>query len=149
MFNYFNQTLSSAGPQLGSVLGLGFLFAAIWLFVVLFFLGVYVYTALTWMTIARKLKYKRPWLAWIPVANLAMILQLGGFGWGWVFLILVPFLGWIALFILSIIATWRVFEKRKYPGWFSLAVLVPKVGGILYLVALGFVAWKDQKGKRK
>ena len=30
---------------------------------------VYVYFALAWMTIAKKLKYKKPWLAWIPLAN--------------------------------------------------------------------------------
>jgi len=111
---------------------------------VILFIAIYVYSSLAWMTIARKLKYKHPWLAWIPIANVAMVLQLGGFHWAWIFLILIPILGWIALFVLVVISTWKIFEKRKYPGWFSLSMVIPKVGGILYLIALGFVAWKDK-----
>tara|TARA_Y100000310_G_scaffold338638_2_gene428835 strand:+ start:411 stop:845 length:435 start_codon:yes stop_codon:yes gene_type:complete len=138
----FCDQLSNAalpGAVAGVLLGLGILMA------LLFIAAFYVYTALAWMTIARKLKHKRPWLAWIPIVNISLILQLGKFHWAWVFLILIPVAGWIALFILSIIATWRIFEKRKYPGWFSLAPLVPKIGGLLYLIAIGFVAWADKK----
>ena len=115
--------------------------------IVLVMLATYVYFSISWMTIARKLKYKRAWLAWIPVANLAMIFQLGGFHWAWVFLILIPFFGWIALVVLSIIATWRIFEKRKYPGWFSLSMIIPQIGLVLYFIAIGFVAWQDRKKK--
>ena len=113
-------------------------------------LAVYVYTAWAWMTIGNKLKYKKSWLAWIPIANIAMILQLGGFHWAWVFLVLVPVLGWIALLVLCIIATWRIYEKRKYAGWLALAPLlsaVPVVGwlaSIANLVILGLVAWKNR-----
>ena len=113
--------------------------------------AVYVYSALAWITIAKKLQHKRPWLAWIPFANIALMLQLGGFGWGWVFLILVPILGWIALAVLLIIATWRVYEKRKYPGWLALIPIlqvVPILNWIAWvanLVVIGLVAWADRK----
>ena len=119
----------------GALLALGLAIA------VLIFLAVYVYFSLAWMTIARKLKYKYAWLAWIPIANIAMILQLGGFHWAWVFLMLIPVLGWIALAVLVIIATWKIFVKRKFPGWFSLSMIIPQIGGVLYLIAIGFVAW--------
>ena len=108
-------------------------------------LAFYIYFALAWSTIAGKLKYKKSWLAWIPIANISMILQLGGFHWAWVFLILIPVVGWIALLVLGVIATWRIFERRHYPGWFSISLVIPKVGIILYLVAIGFVAWKNKK----
>ena len=108
---------------------------------ILIMLAFYIYTSLAWYTIAKKLKYKNAWLAWIPIANFVMILQLGGFNWAWIFLILIPILGWIALFVLCIISHWRIFERRKYPGWFSLSVIIPQVGGILYLIAIGFAAW--------
>ncbi len=114
-------------------------------FMVLLIAAIYVYSSYAWMIIARKLKYKKSWLAWIPIANISMVLQLGGFHWAWVFLILVPIVGWIALLVLAIISTWRIFEKRKYPGWFSLSMIIPKVGGILYLVAIGFVAFADKR----
>ncbi len=117
------------------------------MFVIL--VGIYIYFALAWSTIARKLKYKNDWLAWIPFANLSMILQLGNFHWAWIFLIIIPILGWITLLILLVIATWRIFEKRKYPGWFSLSMVFPQIGGILYMIAVGFVAWSDKTASKK
>ncbi len=122
----------------------GFFFASM-MFLFLLLAAVYVYSAYAWMLIAKKLKYDKPWLAWIPFANVSMIFQLGGFHWALVFLLLIPFLGWIAVLVLSIISNWRIFEKRKYPGWYSLSMIVPQVGAVLYLVALGFVAFKDKK----
>lgn len=127
-----------AGGILGVLIAIGIMF------LIIFIIVIYVYTSYAWMIIARKLKYKREWLAWIPIANWAMVLQLGGYHWAWVFLALIPVLGWIALFIMLIVANWRIFERRNYPGWFSLSMIIPKVGGILYLVAIGFVAFKDK-----
>jgi len=109
---------------------------------VLIFIALYIYHALAWSAIAKKLKYKKHWLAWIPFANIAMILQLGGFHWAWIFLLVIPFFGWLAVLVLVIMALWKIFEKRKYPGWYSLSLVIPKVGIVLYLVAIGFVAWK-------
>ena len=74
----------------------------------------YIYFALAWSTIANKLKFKRSWIAWIPIANLSMILHLGRFNWAWIFIILIPIAGWVALAVLLIIATWRIFEARNY-----------------------------------
>jgi len=130
-----------ANSVLGFLVGLGIFIAFIAL------AAFYIYTSLTWYTIAKKLKYKKCWLAWIPIAKWAMVLQLGGFHWAWIFLILIPILGWLALFILVIISMWRIFEKRKYPGWFSLSLIIPKIGGLLYLIVIGFVAWDDRKKK--
>ncbi len=113
--------------------------------IVLLSIALYVYFSLSWMRIAKKLKYKNYWFAWIPIVNLFMMLRLGGFNGWWVLLVLIPFLGWFALGVLIVISTWKIFEKRKYPGWFSLSMIIPQVGGILYLIALGFVAWKDKR----
>ena len=40
---------------------------------------------------------------------------------------------------------YNIFEKRKFPGWFSLSLILPKIGPILYLIAIGFVAWTKKK----
>ena len=132
---------------LGSFLGglTGFFIALGILIAIILIAAFYIYHALAWVTIARKLKHKNPWLAWIPFASSAMRLQLGGYHWAWIFLALVPILGWIILFVLIIISHWRIFKKRNYPGWFSLAQLIPKLGGILYLIIIGYVAWADRK----
>jgi len=78
----------SAGMT-GFLIGLGVFVALLLLF------AFYIYTSLAWYTIAKKLKYKQKWLAWVPIARWAMILQMGGFHWAWVFLVLIPILGWI------------------------------------------------------
>ena len=131
----------------GFLMGLGLapLIAIGILFVLFLAAGVYVYFAFAWMAVGKKLKYEYPWLAWIPFARDAMVLQMGGFHWSWVFLFLVPVLGWIALFIMGIIAKWRIFEERKYPGWLSLFILIPQLGFVAHAIILGFVAWNDKK----
>src|SRR6056297_2825598 len=119
------------------------------------FLIYWIYTSFTWMTIARKLKYDKPWLAWIPFARTSMIFELKGFHWALVFLYLIPFLGWLAILILSVVASWSVFEKRRYTEWLSLLLVlsfIPLLGETIsslalmgWLVVLGLVAWKDKK----
>lgn len=141
-----------AGETLSALGGTGMLafIAAFVVLAIIIGLAIYVYVALAYMTIARKLKHPYPWLAWIPFANFALILQLGGFHWAWVFLVLIPILGWIVLGVLGIISMWRIYEKRKYSGWLSLVGflgVIPFIGwiaSIANLIILGFVAWKDQ-----
>lgn len=145
--SWFNFTGGSnqdllVGGLLGGVLALGIFM------LLLLLVAVYVYFALAWYKIAQKRKHKKPWLAWIPIANIALWLQLGGFHWAWIFLILVPVVGWIALMVLFIISNWRVFEALKYPGWMALAPLLDifkgGVGTIAYGVVIGIVAWKKK-----
>jgi hypothetical protein len=140
VWNISDQVVNAvAGGAVGALITLGVMV------LLSIIIALYVYTSLAWMTIFRKLKYKNPWMAWIPIVNIAPMLQLGGFHWAWIFLILIPIVGWIPLAILVIIATWRIFEMRNYPGWFSLSMIIPKIGFILYLIAIGFVAWDDRK----
>ncbi len=126
-----------SGGIAGAIIAIGVLFT------VLSSIALYVYIALTWSTIAKKLKCKKYWLAWIPIANFFLLPLILKKKWTWGFMILVP----VANAVFFILWTWKIFEKRKYPGWLSLSVLVPKLGGILYLIALGFVAWKN-KGRK-
>jgi len=116
--------------------------------VAIFFIAVlYVYHSMAWMRIAQKLKFKKAWLAWIPFAGSAMRLHLGGFHWAWIFLILIPILGWIALIVLLTISVWRIFEKRGKHGWLGLSFpimfipVVSWIGFITYFVIIGVVAW--------
>jgi ABC-type uncharacterized transport system YnjBCD permease subunit len=57
---------------------------------------------------------------------------------------LIPIAGWLALLILITVSTWKIFEKKKYPGWFSLSIIIPQIGFVLYMIAIGFVAWKKK-----
>jgi len=129
----------ATGGVLASLMTLGIMIA------ILVFAAVYVFHSIAWVRIATKRKYKKPWLAWIPFANISLILMLGGFHWAWVFLVLIPIAGWIAVLVLMITSMWKIFEKLKYPEWMSLGIIIPRVGFILYLVAIGAVAWGKKK----
>jgi hypothetical protein len=146
--NYFGAAWPNNGQLIGPIVG------AMIAFVVILIIGLWIYTSFAYMEIAKKLKYKYPGLAWVPFARGAMILQLGGFNWALIFLLLVPVLGWIAVAILYYISKWRIFEKRKYSGWLALIPLAGMIpflsifAEVAFLIALGFVAWQDKKGKR-
>ena len=137
-----------AGTALGALI-----IGAIVLFVIIL-IAVWIYTSLAWATIGKKLKHKNSWLAWIPFARTGLVLSLGKFHWAWAFLWLIPIVGWAILTVLGIIARWRIFEIRNYPGWLALvplAGIIPLLGGlagIASLIILGFVAWKDTRKRR-
>ncbi|MBI5881292.1 hypothetical protein HZB90_04130 [archaeon] len=134
-------------PEMFGLGALGALVGAMLVFAIVMGIALYVYTAFAMSTIARKLKYKNPWLAWIPVANLALLPILAGYAWPWVFMFLVP----IANIVFAIMWLWKIFEKRHYPGPLALlplAGVIPIIGwlaGIANLVVLGLVAWVDRK----
>ena len=112
------------------------------------FIGIafYVYMALVWMTIAKKLGYDKPWLAWIPIANMFLFPILAKKHWAMGFLLFVP----IANIVFFIMWTWDIYEQRKYPGWLSLVpvlAIVPIVNFLAMignLVIWGLVAWSDR-----
>lgn len=116
-------------------------------FALLLCVGLYIYYGFAFSTIAKKLKYKQPWLAWIPLANLFLLPILAKKEWQWGFLLFVP----IANIVFAIIWLWAIYERRKYPGWLSLiaiASFIPMLSWLATpanLVILGFVAWKDQR----
>jgi len=148
MYNLINWNLTKPedfiiGGALGAVL------ATVFFILILILIAIYVYFALAWYTIAKKRGHKHPWLAWIPFANVAMWLQLGGFHWAWVFLLVIPIVGWIAVGVLFIISNWIVFEKLKYPGWLALSPLLGLIWGglgtLAYGIVIGIVAWEKNK----
>jgi hypothetical protein len=105
------------------------------------YLAIYIVSALALQEIAKRQKHKNPWLAWIPIANFALIFQLGSIAWGWIFLILIPIAGWIAIWIMLIVAFWRVLEIEKYPGWLSIIAFVISPA---YPIILAIVAWSKK-----
>jgi hypothetical protein len=130
--------------MMGGIL-LGGLGTALGFVAFLILVGIYVYLAFVWMAISRKLGYDKPWLAWIPIANVFLLPILSKKHWVWGLLLFVP----IVNIVFGIIWTWTIFERRNYPGWLSLITLlvfVPFIAGLAqlaFLIIQGFVAWKD------
>lgn len=111
-------------------------------FLIFFFLilVVYVYSALALQAIAKRTKTKKPWLAWVPVANIYLMTQIGKLpGWTTFFVLgaFIPTFGPAIIAAFTIALWWRIAEARKYPGWWGLLMVIPLVN----FVVMGILAW--------
>ena len=69
--------------------------------------AVYVWTALALSAVFRK-SGEQAWKAWVPVLTVVVLLQLGGLSPWLVLMALVPVLGGIALWVVTVIACYRI-----------------------------------------
>jgi hypothetical protein len=103
-------------------------------FVVLF-LVFYVYMALALSAIAAKTHTENPWLAWIPIANIILMLNIAKKPVWWIILCLIPLVN-----IVIIIIVWMaIAEARGKPNWWGILMIVP----IVNLIVPGYLAWSD------
>ena len=124
---------------LGALAAMG---AAIVALAIIFFIAVYIYGALALMTIANKTRTKNAWLAWIPIANVYLIVQIAKQEWWQIFALLlyfIPGIGGIAFLAVNAFWFWKISERRKKPGWLGILTIIP----IVNLIVLGILAWAD------
>jgi hypothetical protein len=128
----------------GIIVGLIFVF-------LLIALGVYIYSSLAFMSIAKKKKLKSPGIAWIPLVGKPLIAaKIAGMHWWPVLLliaIIIPGVGSLAVLafvVFFFIWMWKTFEAFKKPGWWILLKLIPLVGSVLYWIFIGIIAWEKK-----
>jgi hypothetical protein len=102
---------------------------------VIFFLVFYVYLALTLQTIAQKTNTENPWLAWIPIANIVLMLNIAKKPIWWILLFLIP----LVSAVMAIIVWMGIAEERGKPNWWGILLIVPGVG----LIVPGYLAWSE------
>jgi hypothetical protein len=107
----------------------------IFLFVLIFCGVLYVYFALAIQTIAQKTNTENPWLAWIPIVNIILLLNIAKKPIWWFILFLIPLVG----LIMAIIVWMGVAEARNKPNWWGILMIVPGVN----LIVPGYLAWVD------
>ena len=115
-------------------------FAAMALVLSVVFLAVYIYSALALMTIAKKTKTPNAWLAWIPIANVFLIIQIAKQPWWHIFALLlyiIPAVGGMAFLAVTAFWWWKVAENIKRDGWQGILMVIP----IVNLIMLGVFAW--------
>lgn len=106
------------------------------LIALLFSLVLYAYMAFSLQTIARKTNTENGWLAWIPIANIYLMIKIAGKPGWWLLLIL--FIPLVNL-ILFIILWMKIAEARGKPGWLGILFLIP----IVNLILPGYLAFTD------
>ncbi|HUU13842.1 MAG TPA: DUF5684 domain-containing protein [Terriglobia bacterium] len=110
---------------LGAMVGVMFLVFAV----------LYVYFSLALQTIAKKTNTENAWLAWIPIANVILMLNIAKKPLWWFILCLIPFVN----IVITIIVWMAIAEARRKPGWWGILLIVPVVG----LIVPGYLAWSD------
>jgi hypothetical protein len=102
---------------------------------VVFAAGCYVYMALALQTIATKTGTANEWLAWIPIANLFLMLMVAKKPMWWFILFLIPLVN----LVIAIMVWMAVAEARGKPNWWGILMIIPLVN----LVVPGYLAWAD------
>jgi Family of unknown function (DUF5684) len=98
-------------------------------------LAFYVYLSLAVQTIANKTHTENSWMAWIPIVNLFLLLNIAKKPAWWFVLFLIP----VVSLVMVIIVWMAVAEARGKPSWWGILLIVPLVG----LIVPGYLAWSD------
>ncbi|HTV59696.1 MAG TPA: DUF5684 domain-containing protein [Verrucomicrobiae bacterium] len=104
-------------------------------FVLLCIAAVYIYVSLALQTIAEKTRTTNGWLAWIPIANIVLMLNIAKKPVWWILLFLLPLVN----IIMAIVVWMGVAEARGKPSWWGVLMIIP----LLNLVVPGYLAWAD------
>jgi hypothetical protein len=98
-------------------------------------LACYVYFALAIQTIADKTATPNSWLAWIPIANIFLMLGIAKKPMWWFILCLIPLVN----IVIAVIIWMAIAEARQKPNWWGILTIVP----IANLIVPGYLAWVD------
>lgn len=108
---------------------------AVMLFAVVIGLAVYVYYSLALQTIAKKTNTENAWLAWIPIVNIILMLNIAQKPLWWIILCLIPLVN----IVIMIIVWMAIAEARNKPSWWGILLIVPLVN----IIVPGYLAWAD------
>jgi len=108
---------------------------AAFLFMFVIFVAFYIYFALALQTIANKTNTENPWLAWIPIAQIILMLNIAKKPIWWIILFFIPLVG----IVIGVIVFMAIAEARNKPSWWGILIIVP----IVNLIVPGYLAWSD------
>jgi hypothetical protein len=109
--------------------------AALMLSVLLIGLAFYAYMSLALQTIATKTGTANGWLAWVPLANLLLLLSIARKPLWWFVLFFIPLVN----FVFLVIVWMEVAKARGKPDWWGILIIIP----LANFVVPGYLAWAD------
>ncbi len=137
---YLNAAVdSNFNPQIGGQIGgpgtetILAILAGIFLFMSFILLALHIYLAISLMKIAKKSNTSNAWLAWIPILNVILMLQIAKKPLWWFFLFLVP----IVNIIFSVLVWIEIAKAVGKPEWWGILIIIPFVG----IVVPGYLAF--------
>lgn len=116
--------------------GMGFI-AGMFGFMFIIFLVLYVFYAICLMKIAKKSNTPNAWLAWIPIANIVLMLQVAKKPIWWIVLFFVPLVN----LIITVLIWAGISAAMKKPEWLGILILIP----IANLVLPAYLAFSSME----
>lgn len=103
-------------------------------------IALYVYLALCLQFLAKKTNTPNPWFAWIPIANIFLMLKIAQKPLWWFILILISPVN----IVIGIIIWMKIAERRGKPSWVGILLIVPVVG----IAIPGYLAFSKSGGEK-
>jgi len=112
------------------------MFAGVFLMIFLIFAAAaYIYMAICLQTIAKKTNTPDAWLAWIPIANGILMLNIAHKPIWWIVLMLIPLVN----IVIAVIVWMEIAKARGKPEWWGILMIVP----VANLIAPAYLAFAD------
>lgn len=100
----------------------------------------YAYTSFCTYVIANKMGADYAWLAWVPIANLFLLVRMADLSLLWLLILfapLIPFIGQIAVVVFFGFVWYRIATFMDKPGWLGILCIIPLVN----LIIIGYLAF--------
>ncbi|MDD4902655.1 MAG: DUF5684 domain-containing protein [Patescibacteria group bacterium] len=101
----------------------------------------YVYLAICLQVLAKKTSTPNGWLAWIPIANIFLMISVAKKPLWWFLLLLIPLVN----IVIGVILWMAIAEIRGRENWVGILIIVPVLG----LGIPGYLAFSDNKNGEK
>lgn len=107
-------------------------------------LALHIYVGFVLMAIAKKTNTPRPWLGFVPIANVYLMAKTADLS-GWyttsLALAIIPYVGGIITTATFVYIWFNIAKKLDRPGLWGILILVPVVN----MIIIGIMAWGKQE----
>ena len=100
----------------------------------------YIYFAFCLQVLAQKTKTTNAWLAWIPILNVFLMLNIAQKPLWWAVLILVPLVN----IVIGIIIWMAIAQRRGKPSWWGILTIIPVIG----ILVPAYLAFSDEDSSK-
>ncbi len=101
----------------------------------LIYILLYAFSAYSLMIIAKKANTANDWMAWIPIANLYLMIKIAKKPGWWIILFIIPLVN----LVFWIIVWMEIAKIRNKPSWLGILTIFPLVN----LAIFGILAFTD------
>ena len=119
-YNYYSNVQAPPEGLIMAMIGLGIA----WL---VFLLVIYIYFAICLLKIAKRTNTPNGWMAWIPLVNVILMLQIAKKPLWWIILFFIP----IVNIVIGVLVWMGICDALGKPNWLGILSIVPVANIIL------------------